>query len=95
MRTSSGEPVRLQELHTFGRGGIHPESHKHLTASHAIERVAWPSEVWLPLSQHLGEPATPLVSKGDVVTRGQKIADGGATGVPLHATISGKVNAGR
>jgi electron transport complex protein RnfC len=83
--------MALGELRTFGRGGIHPETHKDLTASRFIERVAWPPEVWLPLSQHLGEPATPLVSKGDVVVRGQKIADGGATGVPLHATISGKV----
>jgi electron transport complex protein RnfC len=47
--------------------------------------------VWLPLSQHIGEPATPIVGKGELVKRGQKIAEGGATGVPLHATISGKV----
>jgi H+/Na+-translocating ferredoxin:NAD+ oxidoreductase subunit C len=47
--------------------------------------------VRLPLLQHLGEPATPIVKKNDMVRRGQKIAEGGATGVPIHATISGKV----
>ncbi|HSQ59796.1 MAG TPA: electron transport complex subunit RsxC [Acidobacteriota bacterium] len=80
------------ELRTFGRGGIHPDTHKRDTAVSPIETMApLPSEVWLPLSQHLGEPAVPLVKKGDKVVRGQKIAEGGATGAPLHATISGKV----
>ena len=80
------------ELRTFGRGGIHPDTHKRDTAKLAVEALSpLPSEVWLPLVQHLGEPATPLVKKGDRVVRGQKIADGGATGAPLHATISGKV----
>lgn len=78
-------------LRTFGRGGVHPEPHKRETASFPIEDVAPPAEVWLPLSQHIGEPATPIVAKGELVKRGQKIAEGGATGVPIHATISGKV----
>ncbi len=78
-------------LHTFGRGGIHPDPHKGGTAMRPIEILPTPPEVRLPLQQHLGEPATPLVKKGDVVRRGQKIADGGATGVPIHASISGKV----
>lgn len=78
-------------LPTFGRGGIHPEPHKEATAGKPIESLPAPHEVWLPLHQHLGEPATPIVKKGDLVVRGQKIAEGGATGVPLHATITGKV----
>lgn len=76
---------------TFGRGGVHPEPHKEATSRRAIESVPPPSEVVLPLQQHLGEPAVPIVKKGELVRRGQKIADGGATGVPLHASISGKV----
>jgi len=78
-------------LRTFGRGGVHPESHKRGTAGLGIEPVTPPSEVWLPLSQHIGEPAVPLVAKGEQVRRGQKIAEGGATGVPIHASIGGKV----
>ena len=78
-------------LPTFGRGGVHPGPHKEATARRPIEDLPPPREVRLPLLQHLGDPATPLVKKGDMVRRGQKIADGGATGSPIHATISGKV----
>jgi electron transport complex protein RnfC len=77
---------------TFGHGGVHPETHKERTAGLAVERLAPPpAEVWLPLLQHLGDPAEPLVAKGDRVVRGQKIAAGVGTGVPIHATITGKV----
>lgn len=51
-------------LHTFGRGGIHPGPHKEATASREIEVLPTPSEVVLPLLQHLGEPAEPCVKKG-------------------------------
>ncbi len=78
-------------LRTFGRGGIHPGPHKEATSALAIEPLPTPREVRLPLLQHLGEPGTPIVKKGDLVRRGQKIAEGGETGVPLHATLSGKV----
>jgi Na+-translocating ferredoxin:NAD+ oxidoreductase subunit C len=78
-------------LHTFGRGGIHPDPHKDATAGRGIDDLPHPSEVVLPLSQHLGSPAEPIVKKNELVRRGQKIADGGPTGVPLHASISGKV----
>jgi electron transport complex protein RnfC len=78
-------------LRTFGRGGVHPDPHKEATAGRGIETIPTPSEVVLPLSQHLGSPAEPIVKKNEMVRRGQKIADGGPTGVPLHATISGKV----
>ncbi len=78
-------------LHTFGRGGIHPDPHKEATAGRGIDDLPAPAEVVLPLAQALGSPAEPIVKKGEMVRRGQKIADGGPTGVPLHATISGKV----
>ncbi|HEY7727701.1 MAG TPA: electron transport complex subunit RsxC [Candidatus Eisenbacteria bacterium] len=80
------------ELRTFGRGGIHPDPHKRETRDLPVEPIApAPSEVWLPLSQHVGDPATPLVEKKARVVRGQKIADGGPNGVPIHATITGRV----
>ena len=78
-------------MHTFGRGGIHPGPHKEATAGRPIEALPAPDEVVLPLLQCLGDPAEPIVKKGELVRRGQKIADGGATGVPLHAPISGKI----
>ena len=78
-------------LHTFGRGGIHPDPRKQATSGRGIDDLPAPAEVVLPLSQHLGSPAEPIVKKNELVRRGQKIADGGPTGVPLHASISGKV----
>lgn len=49
-------------------------------------------EVLLPLSQHIGAPATPLVSVGDTVTVGQKIAEAnGYVSSPIYASVSGKV----
>jgi electron transport complex protein RnfC len=84
--------TELIQLRTFGRGGIHPDTHKLATSELPIEMIdPAPSEVWIALSQHIGDPAIPLVKKGDLVLRGQKIADGGVNGVPIHATISGKV----
>ena len=51
-----------------------------------------PKEVLLPLSQHIGAPATPLVSIGDEVKVGQKIAEAnGYVSSPIYASISGKV----
>jgi electron transport complex protein RnfC len=78
-------------MQTFGRGGIHPGPHKEATSGKGIDTLPPPAEVVLPLLQHLGEPSEPIVKKGEMVRRGQKIADGGATGVPLHAPISGKI----
>lgn len=83
--------MSLSALPTFGQGGIHPPSHKGLTSEKGIDVLPFPDEVWLPLQQHIGEPATPIVKKGERVVRGQKIADGGKTGSPIHATITGKV----
>jgi len=78
-------------MHTFGRGGIHPGPHKEATAERAIEILPAPDEIVLPLSQCLGDPSEPIVKKNEIVRRGQKIADGGRTGVPLHAPIGGKI----
>lgn len=83
--------MQLLNLRTLGRGPTHPGPRKEATAGRPIEDLPTPAEVVLPLVQHLGDPAVPLVKKGDVVRRGQKIAEAAGSGVPLHATISGKV----
>jgi len=51
------------------------------------------SEVRLPLSQHTGAPAVPVVKVGDAVQLGELIADipEGKLGAPLHASIGGQV----
>ncbi len=78
---------------TFPKG-IHPPGNKARTASLAIEVLPPPKQVVLPLCQHIGTPSEPLVSVGDEVVPGQKIAEAkGKVSVPLHASIGGKVKA--
>ncbi|HVP14353.1 MAG TPA: electron transport complex subunit RsxC [Terriglobales bacterium] len=77
----------------LGRGPRHPEPRKEATAGRPIEDLPVPPEVILPLQQSLGDPALPIVKKGEVVRRGQKVAEAQGSGVPLHATIGGKVKA--
>ena len=54
-----------------------------------------PQRVVLPLSQHVGRPAVPVVKQGDQVRRGDLIAaiPEGALGAALHASIDGVVAA--
>jgi electron transport complex, RnfABCDGE type, C subunit len=78
-------------LATF-RHGVHPPEHKEATAGLAIERMRFPDEVVLHLSQHIGAPSRPLVKAGDAVKRGQLIAaPGGFVSVALHAPVTGTV----
>ena len=51
------------------------------------------SQVVLRLSQHTGAPATPVVSVGQEVARGDLVAEipEGKLGARLHASISGRV----
>ncbi|MBP7056378.1 MAG: electron transport complex subunit RsxC [Candidatus Omnitrophica bacterium] len=73
-------------------GGIHPRSLKSLTYDKPIKRPFIPKKVVLPLLQHVGAPAEPVVSVGDMVTLGQVIGkEKGFISSPVHATIAGKV----
>jgi electron transport complex protein RnfC len=79
-------------LKTFPIGGTHPPDRK-LTASSPIIYMSVPEMVIVPLTQHLGAPADPVVEKGDSVKTGQLI--GRATGyvsANIHSPVSGKVN---
>lgn len=76
---------------SFGHG-IHPPYHKDETAGQPIRRLAFPNRLVLPLNQHIGKPAIPLVKKGQEVVRGEPIARAdGDFSVPLHAPATGKV----
>ena len=51
-----------------------------------------PKEVLLPMSQHIGAPATPVVKVGDEVKVGQLIAEpSGYVSSPIYSSASGKV----
>jgi electron transport complex protein RnfC len=80
------------KLKDFFRNGVHPPEMKELTSSSKTRRIPFPSEVVLPLSQHIGAPSQVLVRVGDRVERGDIIAEaGGFVSVPLHASVSGTV----
>ena len=53
-----------------------------------------PEHVEIPLSQHIGAPAEPVVAVGDRVQAGQRIATvpEGKLGAHVHASISGRVS---
>jgi electron transport complex protein RnfC len=54
--------------------------------------MPFPTEVFLPLRQHAGRPATLLVKKGDYVERGDMIgAPDGYISAPVHASAAGEV----
>lgn len=78
-------------MKTFALGGVHPPENK-LAENQPIEILALPKTVAIPLSQHLGVPAKPVVSKGDMVVAGQLIAKGEAfISANIHSSVSGKV----
>ena len=79
------------KLHTFKIGGVHPAENK-IAAGKPIVNMPLPTEVVLPVSQHIGAPAKPVVKKGDHVKRGDMVAEaGGFVSVPVHTPISGTV----
>lgn len=57
---------------TFALGGIHPATHKE--ADPTLRLLPLPQTVVVPLRQHIGAEAKPVVAKGDHVARGQVVA---------------------
>ncbi len=77
---------------SFPAGGVHPPENK-LTAGIPITVLPVPPGVVVPLAQHIGAPATPVVNKGDSVKTGQLIASAkGFVSANIHSPVSGKVN---
>lgn len=74
------------------RGGVHPDDRKRYTAAKPIETAPLPAKVVIPTRQHIGAPCAPVVKVGDLVKKGQVIAEAQAfVSSPIHASLSGKV----
>jgi electron transport complex protein RnfC len=74
------------------RHGIHPPEHKQDTRHLEIRRFPFAPMLTVPLSQHLGKPAVPVIRPGQEVVRGQVIAKpDGFISVAMHAPVSGVV----
>ncbi|HGE72117.1 TPA: electron transport complex subunit RsxC [Candidatus Poribacteria bacterium] len=79
--------IVIKEFH----GGIHPKDEK-LSAKKKIENAELPAKVIIPLHQHIGTPARPIVEVGEEVKKGQKIGEAtGFISANVHSSISGKI----
>ena len=75
-------------------GGIHPAENKQQSTQRGLEQAPLPDLLILPLQQHIGARAEPLVNIGDQVDKGQLLAEAsGLISTPLHAPTSGRITA--
>lgn len=76
------------------RGGLRLDAHKERSTARPVRKVTPPDHLVLPLDQHAGAPAVPIVQPGDRVLLGQPIAEpGGTISAWLHSPVSGTVEA--
>ncbi len=82
----------MSKLYPF-HGGLHLDDyHKDLSTQRPIADLPLPKRLYLPLRQHIGEAAEPVVKAGDKVLKHDFLAK--ATGYissPVHAPTSGMV----
>ncbi len=73
-------------------GGIHPPENKRLSEGKAFSNLSVPQLCYIPLQQHVGKPARPIVEAGEIVREGQLIglADGYIS-ANVHASVPGKI----
>lgn len=75
------------------RGGVHAEEHKADTSCKPIAvDFPLPKKLYIPLQQHVGKAAEPVVRVGDHVLKGQLLAHSqGMISAPVHASSSGVI----
>ncbi|MBP0050089.1 electron transport complex subunit RsxC [Marinobacterium sp. AK62] len=73
-------------------GGIHPPENKKQSTREPIGQLPLPKRLYVPLQQHIGMAASPIVEVGQTVLKGQLIAEPvGRISAALHAPTSGRV----
>lgn len=81
-------PLKLWRFH----GGLHLPEHKQETCNRPSVKARIPARLILPLQQHIGQPAEPVVKIGGRVLKGQMVARAsGYVSAPIHASTSGTV----
>jgi len=74
--------------------GVHPDDRKRPAADAPVRVMPVPQMLYLPLQQHLGAPARPIVLVGQQVRKGDRLADpAGMISAPVHAPTSGTITA--
>ncbi|MFD2175213.1 electron transport complex subunit RsxC [Rhodobacter lacus] len=85
-----GTLFRPSQLFSFK--GVHPDPRKYLSSESEIETMPIPTLIRLPLQQHIGAEAEPVVQRDDYVLKGQLIAKArGPVSANIHAPTSGRV----
>ncbi len=92
---SALHPYRLgagqRQLWTFP-GGLHLPDEKALSNHAPLASAPLPRRLIIPLRQHIGAPAKPVVAVGDRVLKGQLIGEAqGRLSATIHASSSGTV----
>lgn len=73
-------------------GGLRLDAHKERSTTQPLRAASSADLMVLPLDQHAGAPATPLVKTGQRVLLGQPIAEpAGEISAWLHAPVSGSI----
>jgi electron transport complex protein RnfC len=76
------------------RWGVHPDDHKRPAADAPLRILPPPARLYLPLNQHVGGAARPVVLVGQKVLKGELLAAAqGNISAPIHAPVSGVVAA--
>jgi len=84
-------PIRGLKLFKI-RGGVHPNANKDATHDKPITDLPIPELLRIPLLQHIGSPAEPVVKRGEHVLKGQLLArPQGVISAPVHAPTSGRI----
>jgi electron transport complex protein RnfC len=73
-------------------GGLVLDGHKQQSTQHPVSQVKQSTRYVLPLQQHIGVIAQPIVNAGDRVLKGQMIArPGNLISAAIHSPVSGTV----
>ncbi|MFK5984713.1 MAG: electron transport complex subunit RsxC [Pseudomonadota bacterium] len=84
--------LQIKKLWTFP-GGLNVPARKATTHNLPIRQAKIPNKLILPVSQHIGQAAIPVVNIGDKVLKGQLIADlEGFVSAKIHAPSSGVIS---
>ncbi len=82
-----------KEIFPF-HGGVHPPENKTQSTQLPIAQLSLPEKIVLPLRQHVGNIPKIKVQIGELVLKGQLLAEAeGAVSAAIHATTSGIISA--
>ncbi|UCF49746.1 MAG: hypothetical protein JSU91_08355, partial [Thermoplasmatales archaeon] len=74
----------------FGKSHGVKVPHRKYSEKNKIEIAPLPSEVTIPMGQHLGAPAKIVVNKDDTVKTGQLVGEAsGFISANIHSSVSG------